>query len=858
MNSILQQINGTSVTGIIYGLISITDLVKNGDPVLEEADAIFEALVPKLKHNNYKIRGMAFALMEYLILKSFNKLLNPVAALPNLIFGISSVNKQIQQSAKVCVKFLLVQSPIGSWWKDVENTLKKTKSKETIYELLLILSQLDAEIPLTVIIPMIDSPDPIIRKYSEKIITKSDINRVMFAISKNKVSYQTFRKIENLVDTQDFRSLLYQEESMMRLQRSARNTRQQSEEFFVDNQKPERIIKEPQLITENDNQIDPRYEEEVANDIEEDDSPLKFEKKVSRFIQPDDNEYIIQSDSIEDNSINDSSEVESLHSMRNRKRTNFTQNRDAYDKQSIRSQQSRRKGGEDDKESATSSRRKRINDDDNESEISRRRRKINDDDSESEVSRRRRGINDDDSENATSSRRKRRINDDDGESEISRSSKSQQSTSSQAPEPFTIGRIHLKPRKNLPFALRDLSGKTWLERLTFFEILDDALDSGRCTNLNGEDIMKCIISGIFPTHKKLTTISISVLTKTITYYPESINHNYLPVVTYILAIFKQSSKEEKFDELITALSQEGDVSEVVDAAISAESDLNRPVNSIAFILTLFDTIPNITLNQKAFCNLLGFILKDEFLSSNAQILLKIACANQTEFAFKYYHTQTPRTQAVLRRFIPKSKLQELKQQQQMQQQQARKQQRKDQYDESLIQQMSKSDLLYIIKQESRKGNQASISKMVSAYKQYTADDINELESIFFIFIKFLATIDDDKYEQNLQALFDIAFAQFSSSRIISSVNSPKFTLSLIHGLSRFVWNCPSTSLSKGKNIYQKLYELFCQSDGNTRLEIVQIIIALEKVTNVSFDSLDGIKPLHLKVLNKLRQQFVIE
>ena len=775
MNSIIQQINETSVPAIIYGLISITDLVKNGEPVLEEADAIFEALVPKLKHNNYKIRTMSFALMEYLILKSYSKLLNPVAALPNLIFGISSVNKQIQQSAKVCVKFLLVQAPIGTWWKEVEFVLQKSKSKETIYELLGILTQLEVEIPLTCIIQMIDSPDPTIRKYSETIISKSDRNRVMYAISRMKVSYQTFRKIENLVDNQETRSIDYQDESMIPYKNGKRVIPSEDEDIY--SHKFAARQSEPHLITENDNYLDPKYEQDTQ-DIDDDESQLQFEEKETRFLQPDD-DCILHSDSIDDDIQTDYSDVESLHSMKNKKGINFA-NKDKFDQQSIRSKQSSRRGI--------------------------------DEDSQSSISRR-----------------------------------SRRSSASQQPEARNIGTIRIKPRKSLPFALRDLTGKTWLERLTYFEMLDEAIETGRCTNLNGSDIMSCILTGIFPTHKKLIAISISILTKTITYFPESLIHNYSSVVSYILAIFKQSQNDPKFLELISVLSQEGDISEVVEAAVSAESDKNRPVNSIAFILCIFQSQQNITLNQKAICNLLGFLLKDTNISENSQLLLRIICSNQRDLAMKYYYAQTPKYQSILRKFIPKIKPQR-----------DQPQQTKQKNDDVLIQNLSKQDLLFIIKQESRKGNQARIPRMVSAYKQYRADDLKELESLFFIFLHFLSVIDDDLYDQNIKQLFDVAFTQFSSSKIISAVNSPTFTIDLIHGLARFVWNCPSTTLSKGQNIYNKIYELFCQSDGNTRLEIVQIIIALEKVTGVSFISLETIKPIHKKVLNKLREQFVIE
>ena len=828
MNTILQQINGTSVTGILCGLVSITDLVKNGEPVFEEANAIFEALLPKLKHNNYKIRTMSFALVEYLLLKSFHLLVTPQEALTNLIFGLSSVNKEIRQSAKMCVRVILTQIPIHYWWKEVDNTIKNTKSKETQYELLRILTLINHEIPLKTIVMLVDSPDSTIRKYCEDIIKKSDREKVLAMLTQCKVSFSTYRRIEKILPIKEKKVCYSNADEEAPIPKQTIPTEQlddvitsQLEDYQMKPQKQQQmyapeakndlmraqriqtkvnVVEEP---SDNEEQQAEAEEEErkekqsvssllkehLLNESKENEEeceeeksePLMFESK-SKFIQPEDVEASLSASSC------CSDDVESLHSMKPNLPLNISMR--SHESRSVRSATSKR-------EDAASER----------SKLSR---------------------------NSSKKSVKSNVQNEDVQS--INSNKPKQSA--------VIGKIALKPRKSLPFSLRDLTGRSWLERLTFFEILDDALGSGRCTSLKGDDVMKCILSGVFPTHRKLIPISISVLMKAVAYFPESLKANVLPVVTFVLSIYKEKHGDESFDELVSTISQESDKSELFDAAISAENEKNRPVNSSAFILDVYNSDQTIILTQKTICNLISFLLREQPISKASGLVIKAICKNQKENVIKYYQSQTPKTQALLRQFIPRTREQ--------------KTQEKPKEEGIITGNMTKDDLYEIIKHESRKVDNANMSKMLAAYKAYVVDDVKELSSLFFVFLTFLSKISDETYQENEETLFNISAAQFSSSKVITMVNSSQFTPKLIVGLSRFVWNCPSSALSQSCELYSFLYDMFCHADGKTRLDITEIVIGIEKATGTSWSSVVEIKPVHKKLLAKLYQQFEIE
>ena len=80
---------------------------------------------------------------------------------------------------------------------------------------------------------------------------------------------------------------------------------------------------------------------------------------------------------------------------------------------------------------------------------------------------------------------------------------------------------------------------------------------------------------------------------------------------------------------------------------------------------------------------------------------------------------------------------------------------------------------------------------------------------------------------------------------------------IICGLSRCIWNCPSSILEGSEEYLPSLYSVFRQSIGPTRIELAQIFLAIYQKTHVSVLDLEEVFAPHRKLISDLMSQFEI-
>ena len=138
------------------------------------------------------------------------------------------------------------------------------------------------------------------------------------------------------------------------------------------------------------------------------------------------------------------------------------------------------------------------------------------------------------------------------------------------------------------------------------------------------------------------------------------------------------------------------------------------------------------------------------------------------------------------------------------------------------------------------------------------DDTKDLQKVFTCFLLLYVKISQFHYQKIQQKLFDLSSKYFASPHVLDILKSPKFDRSLIQGLSKFCWNCPTSVFNGGEDLYETLYSIFCEIDGRERQNIVAIALAIERASGISFTSLPSMKQIHCRMIQKITQQFYVE
>lgn len=864
METILQHINGKNTTGIIYGLVNITDLVKNGQPLSDEANTIFKCLIPKLNHNHYKIRGMAYALVEYLFIKNFRELENPIDALPSLIFGLQSVNKMIVRSAKISIRIITQNLPLKSWWKEIEKTLETTKSKECESKLLKILAQLDCELPAKPFIHNLQNPDKKIRERTQMILYHNTRNEVLTELSKSKVNYTLYRSVCDYLDNK---------QSIMDKITERRSTKiKQKDESKNMNERQKFLVIEPKMLDSNEisENMSPSFgmlssmpSMNFRSDSMTDNQKIKekhdhrsigdvFDEQTRKNTLMNANKY---TNSSEKSNFDDfkESESEKLQQISDAIAESDHSRRSKQSKASMKSKQSKQSEADNISVKSNISEVLQQQSDNGSVRSHMSLRELNSETNLSNASKSKHSAANSDASSVSSTKsfnsnaEKRSVRSIISEKE--NNPNSIQKIESETKPRTRIGKISQKQVKKMPVELRNLSECTWLERLTFLGVLSDAIDDGSYRNYSGDELLECALSGSLPLHRKVVESSMDVIAKIVLLFPESLNLNNLNIIVkLVLSVTKDFSDKKSYSDLMEVITQEANLSMAIEAAIDAELPRKRPLFSPHFVLRLLKAkqseVKN--LSVKAVEDLLSFFIRETPMSNETEEILSIACLNHHGTAVRFYRRQTNQVQSILRRFIPRTTT-------------TQTHSIKRTMEEFVMpQNLSKREIMEIFAKECKKGDNANFNALNVLLDNIEIDELKEMHRLFYSFLILYSRISDQFFDEMRESLFDIASKHFCSMHVLDIIKIPKFDISLIDPLAKFAWNCPSNVFDGADSLYEDFYRLFCENDGNYRRSIVSICIAIEKKTGVAFTDLKSIKQIHKRLISTLAEQFIVE
>ena len=414
----------------------------------------------------------------------------------------------------------------------------------------------------------------------------------------------------------------------------------------------------------------------------------------------------------------------------------------------------------------------------------------------------------------------------------------------------TVGRLVIKKSSQKQLSLRDMSQMSWLERLTYLNNFKQTWEANSYSfSYPAKDVVNCLLTAAFPTHKKVSPLLARLLTKCIYQNPEVLHTSLIDVVRFLLHAIRPPASltdENGASDFLDAILLESSPGELIEAALVVKSENQRPLLIEEVVLLMYKMKPDILLSQLSIRNLLCYLLHLKVKTESSEKLLYLICQKETNEVLKFFHLQSREIKRQLIHYIPKEEIEKL-------------QAKKTKEPEVVIADKSQSNLLLVINQEMKKGPKCNFKRLSLALQNLRIEntDINDekIDEIFQFYLKALAKLSDASVKANSASICDVSNKIFKKTLIFHILDRPIVLPDLIKGLNIFVWHCPMALLKDLDKYYHRLYEIFKDSDGNVRKQIVGISIAIEKVNDKSFLNEKEIIAPHKDLIQNLMRQY---
>ena len=873
---LIEGLQGTKIRRILSSLMYATDMLQNDEIDRPLIDKLYHSLIPLLVHNHYKIRGYAFNILLQLLCDYDDSLSCPDIALASCILGLQCVNKSISDTASNCVKRILEISDINSIWVELDETIRAHRSTEVRLKVLEILIDFADQIPLQPILTLLDDPKAQIRMAAKAIIDAADPEAVRDAICSARLSYETTQELmrkynlqmEDLVaPVSDHSSASYATKMRGRAAKCRRAVEDMKQGTAA------RSVASPSSSS-----VKRRGGDGSSESLESGSQARKRKPLVSSvaLARAEQRKYLEELKQREEESLEFSERGRGFHSsagpMRARANTGNTKERNPgtgrveftseTDYPRGRFESTRRRGQS--MSDAFDPRRKKFGDDQESVSSSRARR-------EDAEERTRGGRRREQSLPPQSEALERQRNRMSGEGEhrynrletpevasetvggrsggrFSRSGKSstrdkpgsmRESLESEVQAP--LGKIIRPQRVSLPVQPRDLSKASWLEKISFLDMLKDCLAKNMRFKESPSQIIDCVLTASLTEHKRVTFLIPPILSELILRHPEVLRSYLNQIMTFTLnTMFHESSKTDAdFNQFLSVLFVEADPTELIDKALKICDKTARKLPFERFVRKLYKARDDIVLPYNVLAHLVSLILK----TPDCEKLLALICVYEFKSVQRFGSNQP---EAVRQRLLPFMKAAHAK----------RQANKKSQVSIRTVD-IGHDEKTWrkIVSDQLEMGGRADIPRLAAAMVALPIDDgVSDLFQKFLLFIAKIPLWMVLKYED---ALVEICTHKFADPALLSFLEDEWIDAKLVTGLSRCIWDCPSTILEGSDAYLSPLYAMFRRSIGPTRIDLAQIFLAIFQKTHVSVLDLEEVLEPHRKLIDDLMAQYRI-
>ena len=324
---------------------------------------------------------------------------------------------------------------------------------------------------------------------------------------------------------------------------------------------------------------------------------------------------------------------------------------------------------------------------------------------------------------------------------------------------------------------------------------------------------------------------------------------------------KQSQTEGQFQQFLSVLILESDPTYLIDQSLRITDKCTHPLPYESFILRAYEVRDDIILPYNIVSHLLTRLLKKPsllYLNGNSSTsqnstsnetrntaaeLFTLICVKEMKSVQRFGSGQTPEVKKKIIPFLRNAQLHTSSREEVMNHRVV---------DLSGI--TDPRELKQIIDTEMSKASKCDIPKLVAAFVNYPHDKCQKLFQPFILFIACLPQRIVNAYEEEF---VKICVTHFQHPALLGFLQNDFVESRVICGLSRCIWNCPSSILEGSDKYLPLLYTMFKESIGSTRYELVQIFLAIYQKTRVSVLDLPEVKQPYKKLIDDMMAQFRI-
>ena len=210
-----------------------------------------------------------------------------------------------------------------------------------------------------------------------------------------------------------------------------------------------------------------------------------------------------------------------------------------------------------------------------------------------------------------------------------------------------LGKIIRPPRVSLPVQPRDLSKATWLEKISFLDMLKDCLAKNMRFKESPSQIIDCVLTTSITEHKRVTFLIPPILSELILRHPEVLRSYLNQIMTFTLnTMFHESSKTDPdFNQFLSVLFVEADPTELIDKALKICDKTPKKLPFGRFVRKLYKARDDIVLPYNILAHLVSSILK----TADCEKLLALVCVYEFKSVQRFGANQT---EEVRQRLLP--------------------------------------------------------------------------------------------------------------------------------------------------------------------------------------------------------------
>lgn len=830
--TLYEQLSSSDPILVLSSLVVVSDDVKDKQISPEYANTIFHKIMSLLNHNNYKIRALSFSITEFLFVKNLNDLTDIFEILPILIFSLASINNSIVKSSNVCLRILFESFDISVWWNEVEHNILYSKSFAIRLYLLSLIADLKLVVPLEPMVTLLDDANSQIRELAEQIFLNAGKDKIRECLQESKISFNVYRKYfetflsqqpQKTVDVHGVTHITRRDNDKRVLGSNGKKYKRSGSKT-----KGKKALNKVSSINFDSTISKQRNEpttglDSVFNSKADEERPSVNFDEISQPKKKIDLSNFLNNQQHRRSSFSGDVKNKILTENDSKKLTTYYSNYNDPNKDS-RNNSSNSPTNKFDFLSR--------NEDDNDSN--------NDQENEfMPILGRKNPVYD--SNNISTEENNKLAN---NEYEDSNNNNEQQFyTHSEAK---TVGRLVKKRNKEKQLSLRDMSQMNWLERLTYLNNFKQTCEANSYSfSYPAKDVVNCLLTAAFPIHKKVSPLLAKLLTKCIYQNPEVLHTLLIDVVRFLLHAIRPPASltaDDGAGDFLDAILLESSPDELIEASLVVKSENQRPLLVEEIVLLMYKKKPDILLSQLSIRNLLCYLLHLKTKTESSEKLLYLLCEKETSEVLKFFNLQSREIKKELIHYIPKEEIERLKV-------------KKTKEPEVVLTNKSQANLIFVINQEMKKGPKCNFKRLSLALQNVHIENEQMFNEMFLFYLKALAKLPQASVKANSQSICDVSSKTFNSSLVFSVLNRPIILPDLIKGFNIFVWHCPMTLLNDSDQYYQRLYEIFKDSDGNVRKQIVGISLAIEKVTDRSFMDESDIIPPHKELIQNLMRQY---